>query len=311
MWLTAIGRAAARRGLLSSRTATRNFGARPALASVRRIDASQYLSLRSLSISAATRSPAKSSTGSKTTKKTKTSAPKKKKKAVAKKKPAKKPALKKAKKPKKAVTPEEKEKSELRQLRKMALLKGPQLLPESAWSVYMSDNMRAGQGSLSDKVKELSQSFANVSASEKDRLQSVAQTNQSTNKDTRQQWITSHPPEVIYLANVARRRIARKTNKSRIFLIHDSRLPKRSGSPYTLFIKSRFSQANSGSNGTAQDTFRAVSKEWRSLSESEKQSYRDEAAKEAAQSQAEFKELKEKAKAYVKAQKGSLSQVPS
>lgn len=113
------------------------------------------------------------------------------------------------------------------------------------------------------------------------------------------------------MANVARRRIARKTNKSRIFLIHDSRLPKRSGSPYTLFIKSRFSQANSGSNGTAQDTFRAVSKEWRSLSESEKQSYRDEAAKEAAQSQAEFKELKEKAKAYVKAQKGSLSQVPS
>lgn len=168
MWLTAIGRAAARRGLLSSRTATRNFGARPALASVRRIDASQYLSLRSLSISAATRSPAKSSTGSKTTKKTKSAAPKKKKKAVAKKKPAKKPALKKAKKPKKAVTPEEKEKSELRQLRKMALLKGPQLLPESAWSVYMSDNMRAGQGSLSDKVKELSQSFANVSASEKD-----------------------------------------------------------------------------------------------------------------------------------------------
>lgn len=114
------------------------------------------------------------------------------------------------------------------------------------------------------------------------------------------------------MANIARRRIARKLDKSRIYLIHDDRQPKRARTPYTLFVKSRFSQVNSGmAGGTAQDTFRAMSEEWRSLSESDKQSFKDEAAKEAETSQVLFKDIKEKARAYCKAQKGSPSQVPS
>ena len=114
------------------------------------------------------------------------------------------------------------------------------------------------------------------------------------------------------MANIARRRLARKLDKSRLYLIHDERLPKRALTPYALFIKSRFSQANSEtSSGTAQDTFRAISQEWRSMSESEKQPFKEAAAVEADRSQTQLKELKEKAKAYWKAQEGTASQVPS
>jgi ribonuclease D len=114
------------------------------------------------------------------------------------------------------------------------------------------------------------------------------------------------------MANIARRRIARKLDKSRIYLIHDERLPKRAGTPYTLFIKSRFSEANSRStSGTAQDTFRAMSEEWRSMSESDKKPFQDAAAAEVETSKAQLKELKEKAKAYWKAEGGAASQVPS
>lgn len=259
---------------------------------------------------APTRSKAKKTAAATEKKKTKPATKKAKKPATKKK--AKKPAAKATKKPKKQLTPEEKEKADLKELKKMALLKGPALLPDSGWSVYVADNVAAGQGKVTDQIKQVAGKFARLSEPEKERLKSIASTNNTANKENRQKWIESFPPEAIYMANIARRRIARKLDKSRIYLIHDDRQPKRARTPYTLFVKSRFSQVNSGmSSGTAQDAFRAVSEEWRSLSESDKQSFKDEAAKEAETSQALLKDIKEKARAYCKAQKGSPSQVPS
>ncbi|KAK2603860.1 hypothetical protein QQS21_003984 [Conoideocrella luteorostrata] len=315
--LTAIGRAAARRVLFSSsRPSASKLATQLPQRSVSRPNATVFAVARPLTVSAWMRSPVKGSAGGSKAKKATGAKTKKspaKKKPVAKKK--KKPASAAAKKPKKAkktLTPEEKDKAELRELKKMALLKGPALLPETGWAVYVADNVTAGQGKLTDKIKEVAESFAALSVSEKESLKSKAVSNHNANKDTRQKWITSYPEEAIYMANIARRRIARKLDKSRLYLIHDDRLPKRAGTAYTLFIKSRFSQANSGTaSGTAQDTFRAMSEEWRSMSESEKQPFKDEAAKEVETSQAKLKELKEKARAYWKAQKGPAGQVPS
>lgn len=144
------------------------------------------------------------------------------------------------------------------------------------------------------------------------RLKSTAQSNHIANKETREKWVKSYPVGAIYMANIARRRIARKLEKSRIYLIHDDRLPKRAGTPYTLFIKSRFSQANSQStSGTAQDTFRAMSEEWRNMSESEKQPFQEAAAVEAEKSKTQLKELKQNARAYWREQGGGSSQVPA
>ncbi|KHN94487.1 HMG box protein [Metarhizium album ARSEF 1941] len=314
--LTAIGRAAARRVLQPGRTAASRLTTRLPRGSVgyRSPNAlSIFAAARALSVSARVRSPAKAP-GSKTKKSSSTAT--KKKKATATKKKATRKKTKKAatpkKRTKKELTPEDKEKAELGQLKKMALLKGPSLLPDSAWSVYTSRNIGTGEGTLTDKIKGLSSRFAELSESQKEDLKSTAQSNQNANKTTRQKWVESQPVEAIYLANIARRRIARKTNKTRLFLIHDDRLPKRARSPYALFIKSRFSQVNSQpGSGTSQDSFRAMSEEWRSMSESEKQPFKEAAVSESEKSAVLFKDLKEKARAYWKAQGGAASQVPS
>lgn len=117
---------------------------------------------RSFSATAWVRFPAASSSKATTTKK-KTAT----KKATKKKSPKKKAAPKKKKPAKKVLTPEEKEKADLRELRKKALLKGPSLLPETAWAVYVSENVPKGAGTLSEKIKTLSADFKAVSEFEK------------------------------------------------------------------------------------------------------------------------------------------------
>lgn len=132
-------------------------------------------SVRTISISASMRSPAAKSTTSKS--KSKTSAKKSTTKKTAKpkaKKPVKKAVKKKvaAKKPKKAVkkklTPEQKERAEIKKLKEMSLLKGPTLLPETAWNVYLVDNVRGGSGSAVERAKALSISFKNLTETEKE-----------------------------------------------------------------------------------------------------------------------------------------------
>lgn len=290
------------------------------------------------------KSKSKAGTAAKTKTKTKTKA--KEKKSVAAKKP---------KKPKKEPTPEEKEKAELRELRKMALLKGPTLLPETDWSVYISSNLPSGEGKLSEKIKEVSASFKTISEAEKEvmpspcppfarccskyylsicfklkrlnlpsiaylhslnqrilltlfrpflyqNLRSIADANRATNKTTRQNWIESYPPEAIYMANLARRRLARKLEKSRVYVLHDERLPRRAGNSFNLFIKDNFSTANGDS---AKDAFRASIEQWKTLSEAEKAPYRDQASVQGEKSTQELKRLRQLGKEYWKTQKAA------
>lgn len=148
--------------------ATRALVLRPSAASV-----------RPMSISASMRSPAAKATKAKSTTKSSAKKPAAKKKAAAKpkaKKPAKKAVKKKVavKKPKKAaakrkvLTPEQKEKVEIKKLKQMALLKGPTFLPETAWSVFLVDNMRGKEGKVTDRVKAISTSFKSLPESEKE-----------------------------------------------------------------------------------------------------------------------------------------------
>lgn len=114
------------------------------------------------------------------------------------------------------------------------------------------------------------------------------------------------------MANIARRRLGRKLNKSRVYLIHDARLPKRAGTPYTLFIKARFQGASDGGSASAQDAFRTMSGEWKAMSEADKKPFRDMAEAEVHKSSENLRVLKDKAREYWKEHKGgSSSQVPS
>lgn len=149
--LTSVSRTAARR-VLSAAVASKLPHSSARIAPLRRLAPIA----RSFTVSAWIRSPAAS--GTQTKKKAVTKKPTKKK--------AKKAAPKK-KKTKKTLTPEEKEKAEIRDLRKKALLKGPSLLPETAWSVFVSENVPTGHGSLADKVKAISADFKGISDIEK------------------------------------------------------------------------------------------------------------------------------------------------
>lgn len=132
-------------------------------------------SVRTISISASMRSPAAKSTTSKSktsakksTTKKKTAKPKAKKpvkKAVKKKVAVKKPVKKVV---KKKLTPEQKERAEIKKLKEMSLLKGPTLLPETAWNVYLVDNIRGSSGSAIERAKALSTSFKNLTETEKE-----------------------------------------------------------------------------------------------------------------------------------------------
>ncbi|RFU82106.1 hmg box, partial [Trichoderma arundinaceum] len=225
------------------------------------------------------------------------------KKAVKKKVAAKKPKKTAAKK-KKTLTPEQKENAEIRKLKQMALLKGPTFLPETAWSVYLSDNMRGSEGKLTDRVKAIATSFKTLPESEKERLTSIGNSNKIANQETKKKWIESFPPEAIHTANLARRRLARLTDKSKIFLIHDDRLPQRAGSSFTVFIQEQFSQSGSES---PKEAMRSLGERWRSLSPEEKAPYQRKAAERSKASGGQLKELREKGAKYWKEKLASAS----
>ncbi|PTB69871.1 hypothetical protein BBK36DRAFT_151548 [Trichoderma citrinoviride] len=319
--LSSAGLGAARRVLTSSGAAApwHQFSGLAARALVLRLAAP---SVRTISLSASMRSPAaKATSASKSTTK-KTTKPKSSsttKKSTAKKaakpkakKPAKKAVKKKAaaKKPKaakkKTLTDEQKERLEIRKLKQMSLLKGPTALPETAWSVYMVDNLRGGTGgdALGDKVKALSTSFKNLPESEKERLAAIGNSNKIANQEAKKKWIESFPPEAIYTANLARRRLARKTDKTKIYLLHDERLPHRTGSGFTLYIKQNFGQSGADS---ATDAMRTMSERWRSLSPDEKAPYVEEATELNKVSGEKVKALRKKGELYWKEKLASPS----
>ncbi|KAL7914745.1 hypothetical protein GGI35DRAFT_157109 [Trichoderma velutinum] len=267
-------------------------------------------SVRTISISASMRSPAAKSTTSKsktsakksTTKKTaKPKAKKPAKKAVKKKVAVKKPKKKTV---KKTLTPEQKEKAEIKKLKEMALLKGPTLLPETAWNVYLVDNIRGSTGSAIERAKILSTSFKNLTEAEKERLTSVGNSNKIANQETKKNWVQSFPPEAIYTANLARRRLARKTDKSKIYLIHDDRLPHRAGNAFTLYLKEQYNQVGAEK---ATDAMRTIGGQWKSLSPSEKAPYIDRANELNKASGGQAKILREKGNKYWKEKLASPS----
>jgi hypothetical protein len=129
-------------------------------------------------------------------------------------------------------------------------------------------------------------------------LSTVGQANKISNQETKKKWIQSFPPEAIHTANLARRRLARKTNKSKTFLIHDDRLPQRTGSGFTFFIKEHFSDRSGSESPT--DAMRSMGERWKTLSNDEKAPYQKQAADLSKVSGAQLKDLREKGAKYWK-----------
>ncbi|KAG6057792.1 hypothetical protein E4U17_000920 [Claviceps sp. LM77 group G4] len=293
----AIGRAATRRVLLPSRLA-----ASPSLAT-------QFFCgpARTLSIAARLLSPAKAAVdddGAPVTKKKRKSAAKKEP-AVKKETAAKKQAKEEAKEAKKQQDATKQKAigkigalGELYQELQEAALNKPQdlkRLPNSAFQVYVAECKAAG--SATELTKSWT-TFHDLPSEKKEHYIAIAEQNKAANRKMKEEWALSLPVEVIYLANLARKRIAQLDSvpgeKKRALSILDPRQPI--GLPTTVgtYVQHRYADLKYDHNA-GPDTMRAIVSEWKDLPQEQKDELHELNKEERAKQSAKLAEIKAKA----------------
>ena len=103
------------------------------------------------------------------------------------------------------------------------------------------------------------------------RLEEIAQKNKITAAAQYKAWVQTFTPVEVNEANNARQTLKRKYNipKNSLKLIDDDRQPKRPRTAYAIFTKARWASGDLGNKVT--DAAKAIGREWRSLSDNEKQ----------------------------------------
>ncbi|RSL59832.1 hypothetical protein CEP54_007082 [Fusarium duplospermum] len=278
--LTAVGRAAARRIQAPS--------AHPAAAAqliLRQAPAASALPIRAFSVFA----PAQLPVATKKKSKAPAKKPAAKKKPVAKTQKPKPVAKNPVGRPKKELDPEEKKKAEIRELKKWALRDTPAVLPISKWSQFVADNkdVLKGTGGLGPQMAGLATKFQSLSASELNALENRAAANREKNAANFKAWIKTYEPARIHIANQARRRLNRLTEKN-YRALEDERLPKRPLSSYTNFTVQSWPRLG-GSD--AIEGSKNISQAWKALSPSEKAVYEEQTAQASAKYEADMEVL--------------------
>ncbi|KAF4122544.1 HMG (high mobility group) box [Geosmithia morbida] len=237
------------------------------------------------------------------------------KKAAAKKPAAKKPATKKkavAKKPaqkKKAAkppTPEQQEKAEIKELKRRALLKlAPKTAAVRPWNIFVAEKMpaeRARTSTMGDAIRAVKAEFDGLSYSEMQRLESQAAANKEANEAAYKAWIVSLPVDVVYLANRARRRLARLVKDKRFPKLVDDRLPRTPRNPFVQYIQS---EATFPAGRPVTDSFRDAATAWKSLPDYEKRRFEDQYAADKNTYDTEMTAIRAQANKRVKADKAA------
>ncbi|CAK7239753.1 MAG: hypothetical protein STHCBS139747_001188 [Sporothrix thermara] len=196
---------------------------------------------------------------------------------------------------KKAMTPEEKTKLQVRELKKVALLKEPAKLPEHPWILFIAENTKGtktGDGvkaNLGKIMPELSQSFKALSPLELQRLRDTADQNRAANAAAHKEWVESHTAAQVADANRARTQLNRIA-KTKHRVIQDARLPKRPTSSFSLFTKERWATGEFSGRPLA-EAARTLAAEWKSLPQNERQHYDDLAKTESEQYSKEMESI--------------------
>ncbi|KAK1811995.1 hypothetical protein LTR12_013611 [Friedmanniomyces endolithicus] len=169
---------------------------------------------------------------------------------------------------------------------KVLALKPPFPSRRSAYNVFLaeaskSDGGLRAKGSLQDKNKSLGE-FAQATAAEWkqctpaviEHYNHLAHTAVENAKAEFLRWVESQPPETIRAANLARMRLRRATKRAYQWRsIHDERVAKHSRTPYILFSIARHASGDFKSIALM-DRSKLIGKEWKALSEGEKNNYR-------------------------------------
>ncbi|CAD6446520.1 a5e783da-a106-442e-aa52-713864d804d1 [Sclerotinia trifoliorum] len=185
------------------------------------------------------------------------------------KKPVKKTLKAKPKKAKKAKTPltdSQKLRKKLRELKVAALIsENPKEKPQSAYRV-LNLELATGSNDITAASKEASAKYKSVSTAELERLNHIANENKAANAIAYKNWVESHTPEEIRLANLARQHIRRLTSKtSSPRLIKDDRMVKRPMRPMIMFVKERF-QSGDFAGIRVTEAMKRIAQEFKELS---------------------------------------------
>ncbi|KAF1944516.1 hypothetical protein EJ02DRAFT_452379 [Clathrospora elynae] len=204
---------------------------------------------------------------------------------------AKQPAAKKAapkKRARKVVSPEDKEKAVIRELRVKALKAPVSNRPYSAFNAYVAEmcggpaNKGTTLAASNKKVIDASSKFRTLAPAELEHYNHIANEKTTARRAELQAWLKSYTPDQIKTANNARALLRRKlagtlkkkkypahTNK-----LHDDRHVKQSPSAYILFLKDRYASGDFKGIKPTEAT-KLIGSEWLSLSSSEKKNYQD------------------------------------
>ncbi|KAG9246326.1 hypothetical protein BJ878DRAFT_497611 [Calycina marina] len=232
----------------------------------------------------------------------KKSATKKTKKKKVVKKVAKNPVKKKV---KKALTPEQALNKDIKEL-KVQALNPPKPKPSTAWLV-VCDEVRSQDphtiGTAS--MKNASARYKSLTNNEIAEYNRIASQNKVTNNIAFKQWIESHTPDEIRLANNARTQLKRKTSKKPGAkslawpLLHDDRIPKHAKTPWLLFSVERWASGDLA-HVPMLEAQKIISKEWQGLSGAEKKKYLDQSQSERTRYVAEYKTVFKRDAPYAK-----------
>jgi len=178
---------------------------------------------------------------------------------------------------KKILTEEEAKKVAVKDLKAKALIL-PKKLPHTAWTVLASEMSKANPTNprVASGMVEASAKYKSLSPAELEHYNHTANLNKAANETTYKQWVESHTPEQIRVANLARAQLRTKDPLHTWRAIHDDRIPKRPSNPMFLFYKERY--ASGDLKGIALgDNARLLAKEWAALAPSDKKTYENQA----------------------------------
>ncbi|KAF4585365.1 HMG box protein [Ophiocordyceps camponoti-floridani] len=180
---------------------------------------------------------------------------------------------------KKQMTPEEREKAKLRYLKMLSLWRMPRCRPATPWSLYVANNFPAGNDETSTaKFNRLFAEYSKSTAAEMEAFKAQTEANEIYNKKELEKWIKSYPVEVVYLANIARRRLVRILKRGAKF-IPDDRQPKRPRNAMASFLATQLA-GKKGAGDRQTDIFKSAVEKWKAMSDAEKKPYHDQAKAE-------------------------------
>ncbi|KAL9053457.1 MAG: hypothetical protein Q9162_004760 [Coniocarpon cinnabarinum] len=196
--------------------------------------------------------------------------------------PAKKPAKKKR--TVKRKTDEQIISAKVRALRQVALLDVPKQRPTTVWTIYNQQHIGKG-APVTDQVRQNGREYRNLSVTQRESLNQTAINNRALNTRTYSDWVRSHTPDQIRLANNARARLNRLAGQrhstgyrftKRYTLLKDDRQLKRPKSGFMQFMADRWATGEFA-GVKVQEASKTMTQDWKNLSESDRKQYNDDA----------------------------------